>query len=85
MVIETTAKQWVISRESADGKSPAQVARIATTENTKALSLQFDKATLKDAANGILLAPEDAKDLGAALIKAAEMASAPFTKTAATT
>ncbi len=78
MITETTARQWVVSQASADGKTSAEIAHVATTENTKAITLRFDKCVKLDA-GAVSLQSESARDIGNSLIKAADLASAPLT------
>lgn len=73
MVTETTARQWVVTTPATDTtKPPVEVARVDTVENSKAIVLRFGKQSVS-------IAPEAAKDVADALVRASGLAVAPVT------
>lgn len=83
MLTENTSREWIVASPPVEaGKPPIEIARIAAGDANKLLMLLFNRSTysLKHLRGGIPLAPIFARNLGEALIKAADMADAAWTE-----
>jgi hypothetical protein len=77
MLIENTSREWIVAMPpTAEGGQPTEIARIVASETNKVLTLKFAKGYgLKELRTGFNFPPAFARNLGDALIKAADLAS----------